>query len=558
MRWGILFGCRRARGPSGANGAWRTGRCTLAVLVLAGLVGARRADAHVNSPDLVHEGMAGPYRVLVTIRPPEVIPGVAAIEVLAPVPDLRAVTLVPLPIAGPAATSPPVADVALRSRDDVRLFTGKLWLMATGSWQVRVHVEGPLGAGELAVPVPALALRTRTMPAGLGVVLLALLAFLFAGLVSIIGASARDADLPPGVAPDRSRRRRARIAEGATAVLLLAAVAGGHAWWNSEAAFYRRWVYKPLALAAALGDEGGTAPLGNRIGAPAAATTTLALTLTDPGWLKARRLDDLLPDHGHLMHLFAVKLPGLEVMAHLHPIQIAPGRFVQAWPSLPAGRYQLFADIVHGSGLGETATTILVVPARAAARPTGDDVVGFGPALVGGGAGDGSDARDDRARDAARLPDGSRLLWLHGAEPLVAGRPTWFRFRAVDGSGQPVRDLVPYMGMAGHAVFLKHDRSVFAHVHPSGSVPMAALGLLAGRGANPHAGHDGPSGMAMAMAMAMATPMPALPPEIAFPYVFPQAGDYRIFVQYKRGEVIETATFDARVDRPAATAPVNR
>ena len=39
----------------------------LAVLALA-----PTADAHVGSPDAVADGMAGPYHLLVTIRPPEV------------------------------------------------------------------------------------------------------------------------------------------------------------------------------------------------------------------------------------------------------------------------------------------------------------------------------------------------------------------------------------------------------------------------------------------------------------------------------------------------------
>ena len=40
----------------------------------------------------------------------------------------------------------------------------------------------------------------------------------------------------------------------------------------------------------------------------------------------------------------------------------------------------------------------------------------------------------------------------------------------------------------------------------------------------------------------------ALPPEISFPYACPRPGDYRIFVQFRRGPVIETAAFDARVN----------
>jgi hypothetical protein len=298
--------------------------------------------------------------------------------------------------------------------------------------------------------------------------------------------------------------------------------------------------------------------------------------LTDPGWLPTRHLDDLLPDHGHLMHLFVVRTPGLDTIAHLHPTESAPGHFTQALPALPAGTYQLFADIVHANGLGETATTMITLtgtlrgfpnpPATDSARQaelrprdllpqgltaaaTGDDAVGTGAPIASAALpADATPAQDP----VATLPDGTRVVWLREREgqvsaaaananapvaPLVAGRATWFRFHVEDRDGTPARDVVPYMGMAGHAVFLRHDRSVFAHVHPSGSVPMAALALIAAPpangGADPHAGHH-MGGQ-------------ALPAEIAFPYACPRPGDYRIFVQFRRGAGIETAIFDVPV-----------
>jgi len=87
------------------------------------------------------------------------------------------------------------------------------------------------------------------------------------------------------------------------------------------------------------------------------------------------------------------------------------------------------------------------------------------------------------------------------------------------------------MGMQGHAAFVKTDRMVFAHVHPSGSVPMAALSLTTTAAA--HAGHDMGS---------------ALPAEVSFPFGLPQRGDYRIFVQVKRAGKVETGVFDAHVE----------
>jgi hypothetical protein len=98
-------------------------------------------------------------------------------------------------------------------------------------------------------------------------------------------------------------------------------------------------------------------------------------------------------------------------------------------------------------------------------------------------------------------------------------------FVAEDDRGQPLPELEPYMGMAGHAVFLAPDGTVFAHVHPSGSAPMAALAMTVGGGTAGHQHH-------------------ALPPRVSFPYLFPRPGEYRAFVQIKHQGRIETAAFD--------------
>ena len=484
----------------------------IAALALAVAVGAgAQAQAHVGSFDAVQDGMAGPYHTLVTIRPPDVIPGVAQIDVRAFDDDVTRVAVVPLPITGPGAKSPPVPDVARASPDDPHLYSSTIWLMRTGSWKIRVAVDGARGSGELSVPIPALARAVRPMPPYLGMMLIGVLGLLVSAAIAIAGASAREADLPAGARPDRRRVARGRLAMAITAALLGLGIFGGRRWWSSEASLYRRLVYKPLQMAVTRPSPG-----------------ELSLSLADPGWLAWRRTDDLIPDHGHLMHLFLVRAPGLDAIAHLHPRAggQAEGRFAQAVPPLPAGNYRLFGDIVHANGIDETATASLALAGESGGAASELDGARF----------DGDDAMAviPRAGSAASpgfaFPDGrGALRWLDARAPR-ARQTVVLEIEAEGPDGRPA-GVEPYMGMAGHAMILARDGSVFSHVHPTGSVPMAAMALVDPTGVVDHARHHGM----------------VFSPRVRFPYVFPHPGAYRLFVQVKLGGRVETAAWDVDV-----------
>src|SRR5438270_10791757 len=180
-------------------------------LLAALFIFACALSAHVGSPASYYDGSAGPYRLAVTIRPPQVIPGVAEIEIRSETPGLRRLQIVPIPIAGAGAKFAPTPDIAQPSKDDPQFFTGTLWIMRAGSWRVRINAEGDAGPGELSVPVPALSTRILHMQAKMGMILLPLLVVLMVGLVSIIGAGVREAQLKPGEVVDAKRRARGRV-----------------------------------------------------------------------------------------------------------------------------------------------------------------------------------------------------------------------------------------------------------------------------------------------------------------------------------------------------------
>ena len=469
-----------------------THRTVLAAVLLAALPPAG-ASAHIGSPTVFLDGMAGPYRLIITVKPPYAIPGVAEVEVLTTGDEVSELRIVPLPLTGPGAQFAPVPDVAKRSNQDPRLFTGSLWMMTAGAWQVRVAASGARGDGQIAVPVPTLPSATLEMGSALKVLLVSLMLILCGGFVAIVSAIAREAGLEPGAKPDATRRRHGRIAGVTAAVAVGAAVLLGNIWWGVEAAAYARYVYKPLQARAAVRSDGA-----------------LQIELKDPGWIRTRRLDDLVPDHGHPMHLFMVS-PSLDRLWHLHPDAAGPGAFVQRLPPLAAGTYELFADVVHQTGISETATAQFETSDVAGSALTGDDSGWSGDDLEKGG-----------------------IVWEQQGEPITAGQLKTFTFRVEDENHQPAGDLELYMGMPGHAVFIKRDRRVFAHIHPGGSVPAAALAIAAAHGDRGHESHHVP-----------------LPPVVSFPYGFPEPGEYRIFVQVKRGGHIRTEAFDASVTSPA-------
>jgi hypothetical protein len=467
------------------------------------ILGSLPLVAHIGSPDVFYEGQAGPYKLLVTIRPPQIVPGIAEVEIRCAQPGVRQVRLTPLRLTAGSQFAP-TPDVAQPAAGDPQFFTGALWLMAAGSWKVRIDVDGAAGAGTIAIPVPALAKRVLGMDRYVAAILLPLAAVLIVGLVSIAGALVRESTLEPGVAPDAQRRAHARKAIALTALVIGGVLLSGARWWNSDDALYRQHVYRPLQLRAEVANGG-----------------ELTLRFENPAWLN-RGDDDFVPDHGHLMHLYVIRMPRMDSVWHLHPDRRAAGYFEQELPTMPAGRYALFADVVHSNGLAETATTMIDVSEVSPGRPLqGDDAGGPVPGL--------SAANYQSATN--EFPGGYRMVWDRPSGPIHAQQPYEFHFHVEDEKGNPPTDMQLYMGMQGHAAFVKTDGSVFAHVHPSGSAPMPAVALA--NESNPHAGHRMFDG--------------APPPEASFPYGFPQSGAYRIFVQMKRGGAVLTGVFDAKV-----------
>jgi hypothetical protein len=488
------------------------------------LIGAAPAYAHVGSPDVFYVADAGPYHLSVSVRMPKVIPGLAQVEIRSQSSDVRTVQMTIRRLSGFGYDLHAVPDSAQRSTEDPQFFVGSVWVMETYDLQVRIEVEGARGKAELGVPLPAFAQTTLGMQRSLGVLLFCGMIFLSIGMVSIVGASVRESKLPPAAASTRSDARRARIAMFAASLLMLIIIGLGNAWWSVAASDSQTQTWysnSPNALAR-------VQPDGH-----------LLLHVQGQGdlWAKYIKPENFIPDHGHLMHLFLLRLPYMDYMYHLHPERIDGSSFAERLPAIPAGKYQIFADVVDDNGVPWTASGQINLHDIRGGSLFGDDSQASAEPLAA--------TREDAA--SVQLPDGGRMIWERDSSPLRANVPMPFHFRVEDRNGKAAKDLEPYMGMSGHAVFVSSDFSVFAHVHPAGSVSMAAVQLAQGSllpnpRMNLHLANQ--SGAVAGMGM----PMDALSPEISFPYGFPKAGLYRIFVQVKRSGHVQTGVFDAHVE----------
>jgi hypothetical protein len=384
------------------------------------------------------------------------------------------------------------------------------------------------------VPITAVASSRLPMQKSLGILLAVLGLFLFVGIVSIAGAAVRESVLAPGAVPDRRRLWRARATMVGSVVFFSVLLGGGKIWWDGVDANFRANLYRPFAITLSAKTDGAQPQLRLRI------VDSVWTMRHDSAWLARTRSpawSPLITDHGRMMHLFLVRMPGMDAFAHLHPATSDTIDFTSALPPLPGGHYQLFGDIVHESGFAKTLVGSIDLPAIATRSASQDsDDASFAGTVADAAA-------------VAHLDDGYTMTWQRDSTPIIAGMPASLHFVVRDASGGPA-SLEPYLGMAAHAVVMRDDGTVFIHLHPSGTASMGAQQAFAIRQRGDTSAVS--IGKRVAHEDSAMTRMSAvsIPGDVSFPYAFPRAGSYRVWVQVKRGGAVRTAAFDAVVQSP--------
>ena len=487
------------------------------LFTIIGLFAAlQNARAHIGSPNVFFDGTAGGQLVRVVIRPPVALPGIAQVDIRTE--RAAAVTVLPV-LLGTGDDAAPAPTTAQPVQGDAHLLNAALWLMRSGNYAIRIRfADGP----ELDVPLRAASLVRPEMPAGLGSALATLGIFLIAAAALIAGAAARESTLAPTDLPKASDLRRGRATALATLILLIAASAYGTVRWRKmDADFSANSLSKPLPVAAEIRTE----------------AERHILTITQP-----READvtwaSLVTDHGKLMHLFLVETATGRAFAHLHPTRLDYRTFESIVPTIPPGDYTLYGETTHESGSADTVTGTVRIPAPLGSAPQAEwtmaneawcqsppSAIAITPERGKLDADDSWHTGPATPSRVAPLMGGAKMI-LHTPGEFTADRETLLRFTVATATGEPLA-IQTYMGMAGHCVIRREDGSVFTHLHPGGSISMAAQQLISRQ--KPDA--------------------PPAPPgsEITFPYAFPQRGKYQVWVQVRAATRVLTGVFEVEV-----------
>jgi hypothetical protein len=224
----------------------------------------------------------------------------------------------------------------------------------------------------------------------------------------------------------------------------------------------------------------------------------LSFVVTEPQ--TGKRVRDYVLNHEKLFHLFVVSQDMIEYQ-HIHP-QLEPDGSFAVETVLPrAGLYKLHADFFPvGGTLQILHRELSTAGYRAHGAPP----------------------------HATLTPDASLTKTLDGltvnldlgtAGTPVAGALVPLKYRLTDArTGEPVRDLEPYLGAWGHTLILNADQSEYLHSHPTEMLPEGVERATLRGG-----------------------------PEVEFLAMFPTAGDYRIWTQFQRAGRVITVSFTVRV-----------
>ncbi len=230
--------------------------------------------------------------------------------------------------------------------------------------------------------------------------------------------------------------------------------------------------------------------------------------------------------HEKKFHLFIVS-QDMREFQHIHPLFETDGSFTIETALPRPGNYKIYSDFHPTDGVPQVIQRNLQTAGYIndlyAAKPklgldaTLSKIISGEPITAENAGNLGVDLKTLRKKP---INPTKIELKLEPAE-IIAGRPVTLTFLLSDAkTGEPLRDLLPYLGAMGHTLILSEDQTDYVHTHPEESqADVDEIESFLGG------------------------------PQVVFEALFPRPGTYRIWTQFLRSDKIITVTFTVKVDR---------
>lgn len=214
-------------------------------------------------------------------------------------------------------------------------------------------------------------------------------------------------------------------------------------------------------------------------------------------------VDQFAEVHDKLFHLFIVSRD-MTHFFHEHPVLEKDGSFTIEHVIPEAGQYMLFSDFMPVGGGPQMVAT---------------------PLVTAGFEGDIASAMPNLKPDTSfvKTANGVQVELLIEPGKVMAGEEADVPIHFEDAkTTEPVKNLQRYLGAFGHAMMLSEDMTEHVHAHPAEM--LEGTTITEGGG-----------------------------PDLTFHALFPKPGNYRIWLQFQRNNVLSTVPFTVRVSRPGET-----
>jgi len=213
------------------------------------------------------------------------------------------------------------------------------------------------------------------------------------------------------------------------------------------------------------------------------------------------QVKDFQITHDKLFHLFIVS-QDLSEFQHIHPTFEPDGSFTIETVLPFAGNYKIYSDFYPGEGAPQVSQQNITTAGYTR------DLVAAKPRIT-------------PDESLTKVVDSLKIDLTLEPSKIIAGQPITLKYHLTDAkTGEPIRDLVPYLGAWGHSLILSEDQSDYVHSHPEEVVP-ETVDRSKLRGG----------------------------PDATFNAFLPRPANYRIWTQFQRGETLTTVSFTVRAER---------